>query len=224
MRGEKMKKSFIILLAFILLISINTVIFAEGTRDNPYQIGERFTIQGEGLMSGEVKFEFELLETKKGNEAYKLIAEKNPILANHILKEAEDAEKEIFIAKFFGKALELEEEPYSINSQSIFAIMDSTGSVYSIESGYFTNNPFGEIDEVYEGGEITGWITCFVKPGDSPLLLVETEGDSAFIEPKGEKKNLINLTLDKNTYKKLNEQAKEEGITLNQYISKLIKE
>lgn len=220
-----MKKIFIFILTFILLISLNSVIIAEGTRNNPYQMGEKFTVQGEGLMTGKVKFEFELLEIKKGNEAYNFILEEDgEMTANSILEDAEDAEKEIFIAKFFAKALELEEGPYSINSQSIFDIMDSTGSVYDIKSGHFTNNPFGETDEVYEDGEITGWVTCFVKPGDSPLLLVETEGDPAFIELKGKKKKLINLTLEKNIYNKLAEQAKTEGVTLNEYISNLLEE
>lgn len=48
--------------------------------------------------------------------------------------------------------------------------MDSTGSVYNIESSGITNNPFNETTEVYKGGEITGWILFFVKKGDTPLI------------------------------------------------------
>lgn len=50
-----MKKIFIFILTFILLISLNSVIIAEGTRKKPYQMGEKFNVQGEGLMTGKMK-------------------------------------------------------------------------------------------------------------------------------------------------------------------------
>lgn len=219
-----MKKILFISLIFILLISFSAQILANGTRNNPYQMGERFTVEGEGLLSGKVKFEFELLETKRGEEAYNFVLEEDgEYTANSILEDAEDEEKEILIAKFFAKAIELEEEPYKINSMSIFNIMDSTGSVSDIKSAHFTNNPFGETDEVYKGGEVTGWITCLIKPSDSILFLVKTEGDPAFLKPKGNTKQLINLTIEKDFYNKLVQQAQTEGLTLNEYISKLLK-
>lgn len=104
----------------------------------------------------------------------------------------------------------------------MFKIMDSTSSDSNIYSAFFINNPFDETDEVYEGGKSTGWIICYIQPSDSTLLLVKVEKDPVFVKPEGSTKHLINLTIEKDFYTKLVEQAQAVTLTLNEYISELL--
>lgn len=103
-------------------MSFTTKISANGTRNNPYQMGEKFNASGSGFTSGEVEFTFELLDTKKNQEAYKLIKENNKIMADDYLEKAEEENKELMLAKFYAKAVKLEKEPYSINEMTLFEI------------------------------------------------------------------------------------------------------
>lgn len=53
--------------------------------------------------------------------------------------------------------------------------------------------------------------------------LVQAEGEPAFVKPEGNTKQLINLTIEKDFYTELVAQAQAEGVTLNEYISELLK-
>lgn len=221
-----MRRSVIFIMTIALLFSLGYISLAEGTRDFPYLMGERFLIDGESFVDGYRNFEFELLDAIRGQEAYEFILEQDgEYNANRMLEKGEAENKEIFLAKFFCKALELDKEPANINTASIFDVMDSTGSVYNRESASNTNNPFGQVREVYEGGEITGWVTFLIPEGDSPLLLVSAGDSPAFINPEvGENKKLVNLTLDMELYNQLMEKAEGKGLTLNEYLIGVLKE
>lgn len=69
-------------------------------------MGELFTVEGKDSQSGKVKFNFELFETKRGEEAYNFFREEEGVSqANYILEDAEAKEKEILLSKFFAKAI-----------------------------------------------------------------------------------------------------------------------
>ena len=221
---KSMKKIVTISIALLLIIGLSSATLAEGTRDNPYLTGDTFVLEDEDIVDGYMKFEFELLDSIRGEDAYQfLIDEGDDYSADSLRETAEKEDKEILLAKYYAKALELEEEPHRINPASLFDVMDSTGSTYNRESASDTNNPFRDVDEVYEGGEITGWVTFLIPEEDSPLLLVSVEDDRAFIEPEvGEEKRLINLTLSEEKYDELAEEAENEGLTLQEYLSRVL--
>ena len=220
-----MKKILTISLVVLLIIGLSSAVLAEGTRDNPYVTGDSFVLEDEGFVDGFMKFEFELLDSIRGEEAYQfLIDEGDDYSADSLRETAEEEDKEILLAKYYAKALELEEEPHRINPASLFDVMDSTGSTYSRESASDTNNPFGDVDEAYEGAEVTGWVTFLFPEGDSPLLIVSVEDDTAFIDPEvGEEKRLINLTLSEEKFNELVEEAENKSLTLQEYLTNIIK-
>jgi len=219
-----MKKFGIITLTTLLILGLSFIGLAEGTRDNPYLTGDNFVLEDDDMFDGYMKFEFELLNSIRGEEAYQfLIDEGDEFSAERRQETAEEEGKEMLLAKFYAKALELEEEPLRVNTSSLFDVMDSTGSTYNRESASDSNNPFGDVDEVYQGGEITGWVTFLIPEGDSPVILVSIGGETAFVDPEvGKEKKLINLTLSKEKYKELAEEAESEGLSMQEYLSNII--
>ncbi|WP_252504446.1 DUF4352 domain-containing protein [Sporosarcina sp. Marseille-Q4943] len=148
-----------------------------GTRSNPLPFGDTITVKeniyDDSFNSYESFVEITLLETIRGEEAWKIIQGEN------MYNEPADEGFEYVLVKVKGFLKESETEDDSLYFSSMnFNFVSNDGEVYDWKSAVIPN----ELDkELYNGGTAEGYIVNQVKVGDDFKISYDSsEGSPVF--------------------------------------------
>jgi hypothetical protein len=135
-----------------------------GTRKNPVGHNETVEVKGEDWLDGEFHYELTLLETVSGDKAWEKVR-----AGNQFNDKAGDG-KEYILAKFHFKLHSVDEEPFDLNPQR-FDVISAGGSSYEDFVSVSGLDPEFRSD-LYEGGDIEGWVPFVVDVDDEKPLAV----------------------------------------------------
>ncbi|RAK23460.1 S-layer family protein [Anoxybacillus vitaminiphilus] len=142
------------------------------SRENPAKLGETWVVETDDWLYGHHKYEIELTDViTDGELAWDIIRE-----ANMFNEEPSFGQKYI-LAKFRFKLLDFDGtafSSYDINS-SKFEAVSSNGVVY--DSPIIVEPEPSLSTELYEGGEVEGWVAFLVDEDDTPLIVWQREQD-----------------------------------------------
>lgn len=133
-----------------------------GTRNNPVAHGVSVDVEVSDWLFGDAHYEMELIESISGAEALEMVK-----ASNEFNDEPGDG-KEYILAKFRLQLIEVEEEPFDVNPQQ-FDIVSASGASYEDFVSVAGLDPEFRSD-LYEGGEIEGWVPFLVDANDEKPL------------------------------------------------------
>lgn len=133
-----------------------------GTRSNPAGIGDMIRLEYQHFTRGHIEIDIALIEVIRGEEANDIVADANPYN-----REPEEGE-EYLLAMFYVKAVDIEQEPFSINHAQFDAV--SAGGVVYDEFLSISGLDPNLRNDLYENAEHEGLTYFLIEAEDSPLI------------------------------------------------------
>lgn len=137
-----------------------------GSKNNPSELGEVWNVKVNDLVDGQRQYQITMVDAvTDGNTAWQMLENAN------MFNDPPPAGKKYVLAKFRVKLIKFEGktfDTFDVNP-AMFEAVSKSGVVYDNFVPVVTPDP--QLSEIYEGGQIEGWVAFLVNQNDDPRIV-----------------------------------------------------